>query len=111
MENVETGKAARGSDAVAEEVFGKSSEVSTQALKQLLAISRARGVRLEGWWTHGKPAIEAITGVMHVKPEVAGEIFAELMKLDRVPLKVEGFPLGIITTELIELRFSTPGQR
>ena len=111
MENAQPSAAARGSNAVSEEVFGKSSEVSTQALKQLLSISRARGVRLEGWWTHGKPAIEAVTGVMHVKPEVAGEIFTQLLMLEKVPLKVEGFPLGVVTTELIELRFSTPGQR
>jgi hypothetical protein len=110
MENVEAGAAARGSYAVAEEVFGKPSEVSTQALKQLLSIARSQGVRLEGWWTHGKPAIDAVTGVLHVKPDVAGEIFAQLLKLERVPLKVEGFPLGVVTTELIELRFSTPGQ-
>jgi hypothetical protein len=63
MEN-ETSTAARGSYAVAEELFGKSSEVSTQALKQLLAISRASGVRLEGWWTHGKPAIDAVAGLV-----------------------------------------------
>ena len=111
MDKVETSTAARGSNAVAEEMFGKSSEVSTQALKQLLSISRAQGVRLEGWWTHGKPAIDAVTGVMHVKPEVAGEIFTQLLMLEKVPLKVEGFPLGIVTTDLIELRFSTPGQR
>ena len=111
MDKVETSTAARGSNAVAEEMFGKSSEVSTQALKQLLSISRAQGVRLEGWWTHGKPAIDAVTGVMHVKPEVAGQIFTQLLSVERVPLKVEGFPLGIVTTDLIELRFSTPGQR
>ena len=111
MENAQPSAAARGSNAVSEEVFGKSSEVSTQALKQLLSISRAQGVRLEGWWTHGKPAIDAVTGVMHVKPDVAGQIFTQLLSVDRVPLKVEGFPLGIVTTDLIELRFSTPGQR
>ena len=110
MDKVEISTAARGSNAVAEEMFGKSSEVSTQALKQLLSISRERGVRLEGWWTHGKPAIEAVTGVMHVNPDVAGAIFTRLLTLEKVPLKVEGFPLGLVTTELIELRFSTPGQ-
>ena len=48
---------------------------------------------------------------MHVKPDVAGASFSQLLALERVPLKVEGFPLGLVTTDLIELRFSTPGQR
>jgi hypothetical protein len=33
-----------------------------------------------------------------------------LLSLEKVPLKVEGFPLGVVTTEMMELRFSTPGQ-
>jgi hypothetical protein len=107
----DTQTATRGSSAISEEMFGKPSEVSKQALKQLLDIGRANGVTLEGWWTHGKPAIEAVRGVLHVKPDVAGEIFRRLVTVDKVPLRVEGFPLGIINPELIELRFSTPGSR
>lgn len=106
-----THAAVRGSSEMSEEMFGRPSEISKSALKQLLNITRANGVSLQGWWTHGKPAIEVITGIVHVKPELAGDIFRQLVTVDKVPLKVEGFPLGTINPELIELRFSTPGGR
>jgi|GEM_PF-2386166 len=99
----------RGSALISEEMFGKSSEVSKAALKQLVAIARTNGVNLHGWWTHGKPAVDAVNGVMHVKPDVAGDIFRQLLTVENLPLKVEGFPIGIINPELIEIRFSTPG--
>jgi hypothetical protein len=111
MDSVVETHAARGSSSISEEMFGHPSEVSKHALKQLLGIARSKGVTLEGWWTHGKPAIDAVRGVLHVQPEVAGDIFRQLMSVDRLPLRVQGFPLGIINPELIQLRFSTPGSR
>jgi len=99
----------RGSALISDELFGKSSEVSKAALKQLLSIARTNGVHVHGWWTYGKPAIDVINGVIHVKPEIAGDIFRKLLTVEHLPLKVEGFPLGIINPELIEIRFSTPG--
>lgn len=110
METMERA-AVRGSAQISDEMFGKPSEVSKAALKQLLKIARTNGVTVEGWWTHGKPAIDVIHGVLHVKPEIAGDIFRQLVLVDKVPLKVEGFPLGIINPDLVELRFSTPGGR
>jgi hypothetical protein len=95
--------AVRGSAVISDEMFARPSEVSKAALKQLIKIARSKGVTVEGWWTHGKPAIDVINGVLHVKPEMAGDIFRQL--------KVEGFPIGIINPELIEIRFSTPGGR
>jgi len=109
MDTADKQETARGSAAIADDMFGKSSEVSKLALKQLLDIARTQGVVFDGWWTHGKPAIEAVTGRLRVKPEVAGDIFRQLLTVDKVPLKVEGFPLGIINPDLIEIRFSTPG--
>lgn len=106
-----THAAVRGSSEMSEEMFGKSSEVSKQALKQLIGVTRASGVNLHGWWTHGKPAIDVITGVIHAKPDMAGKIIQELLTINKLPLKVEGFPLGTINPELIEIRFSTPGGR
>ena len=103
--------AARGSNQISEDLFGKPSEVSRDALKQLLNITRMKGVTIEGWWTYGKPAIEAVRGVLHVKPEVAGDVFRQLLIVDKAQLRVEGFPLGIINPELIEMRFATPGRR
>jgi hypothetical protein len=103
--------AVRGSAVISDEMFARPSEVSKAALKQLIKIARSKGVTVEGWWTHGKPAIDVINGVLHVKPEMAGDIFRQLVTVDRVPLKVEGFPIGIINPELIEIRFSTPGGR
>ena len=106
-----TDAAVRGSAEISEEMFGKPSEVSKQSLKQLLNVTRASGVSLHGWWTHGKPAIDIVNGVIHAKPDMAGKIIQELLTIDRLPLKVEGFPLGTINPELIEIRFSTPGGR
>lgn len=106
-----THAAVRGSSEMSEEMFGKPSGVSKKALKQLLTVTRASGVNLHGWWTHGKPAIDVITGVIHAKPNAAGKIIQELLTINELPLKVEGFPLGTINPELIEIRFSTPGGR
>jgi hypothetical protein len=103
--------AVRGSAQISEEMFTRPSEVSKAALKQLIKIARTNGVTVEGWWTHGKPAIDVINGVLHVKPDIAGDVFRQLVMIDRVPLKVEGFPIGIINPDLIEIRFSTPGGR
>lgn len=111
MQTVDTHAAVRGSEAISEEMFGRSSEVSKHALKQLLNITRTEGVALDGWWTHGIPAVDGVWGVITVKPKVAGDIFRQLVTIDKLPLKVEGFPLGIINPELIEIRFSTPGGR
>jgi hypothetical protein len=106
-----THAAVRGSEEMSEEMFGRPSEVSKAALKQLLNVTRAKEVSLLGWWTHGKPAIDIINGVIHAKPNVAGKIIQDLLTIDKLPLKVEGFPLGTINPELIEIRFSTPGGR
>ena len=111
MQTMDAAAVTRGSAQMSDDMLIKPSEVSKAALKQLVKIARSKGVTLEGWWTHGKPAIEAVHGVLHVKPDVAGEIFRQLLTVDKVPLKVEGFPIGIINPELIELRFSTPGGR
>ena len=54
MQTVETHAAVRGSEAISEEMFGKPSEVSKHALKQLLNITRTEGVALDGWWTHAR---------------------------------------------------------
>ncbi len=106
-----THAAVRGSEMLSDEMFGKPSEISKASLKQILKVTRASGVNLHGWWTYGKPAIDVVTGVIHVKPDIAGKIFQELATIEKLPLKVEGFPLGIINPELIEIRFSTPGGR
>lgn len=106
-----THAAVRGSSEMSEEMFGKPSEVSKKALKQLLTVTRASGVNLHGWWTHGKPAIDVITGVIHAKPNAAGKIIQDLLTINELPLRVTGFPLGTINPELIEIRFSTPGGR
>ena len=111
MANVATSDPVRGSSQISEELLGTPSEISKQALKQLLSIARMKGVQIEGWWTHGKPAIDAVKGVLHVTPDVAGDVFRQLLTVDKAQLRVEGFPLGIINPELIEMRFSTPGLR
>ncbi|MBC8063660.1 MAG: hypothetical protein H7Y17_02425 [Chlorobia bacterium] len=80
-------------------------------MKQLLTVTRSSGANLYGWWTHGKPAIDIVNGIIHAKPNVAGKIIQDLLTIDKLPLKVEGFPLGTINPELIEIRFSTPGGR
>ncbi len=103
-----THAAVRGSAEMSEEMFGKPSEVSKESLKQLINVTRAGGVSLLGWWTYGKPAIDIVNGVIHAKPDVAGKVIQELLTIDKLRLKVEGFPLGIINPELIEIRFSTP---
>lgn len=101
---------ARGSAQISDELFGKRSEVSKEALKQLMTITRGQGVRLEGWWTRGQPAIDGVLGVVRVRPDQAGTIFQQLMNLP-THIKVEGFPVGILNPDLVELRFSTPGER
>lgn len=106
-----THAAVRGSEELSEEMFGRPSEVSKAALKQLINVTRTSGAKLEGWWTHGKPAIDIVFGVIHAKPDVAGNVIRDLLTINKLPLKVEGFPIGIINPELIEIRFSTPGGR
>jgi hypothetical protein len=108
MENQNAAGEARGSAAISEELFGRPSEVSREALKHLLSIVRTNGVQLEGWWTRGTPAIDAVEGVMRVKTDVAGEVFRQLLTAP-VRLKVKGFPIGLVHPELIHVVFSTPG--
>ena len=99
----------RGSSEMSEEMFGKPSEISRDSIRQLLKVTRMSGAKLDSWWIRGKPAIDVIVGSMSVKPDRAGEILKELLTIKGLPLKCDGFPLGTINPELIQINFSTPG--
>jgi hypothetical protein len=99
----------RGSSEISEEMLGKPQEVSREAIRQLLKVSRSQGVKLQGWWIRGKPAIDVIHGVITVQPDRAGDVFNQLVMIDDLRLKVEGFPLGIIDPDVIQMHFSNQG--
>jgi len=99
----------RGSAEMSEDMFGKPNEISRESIRKLIKVTRMSGAKLESWWIRGQPAIDVIFGSLQVKPDRAGDIIKELLTIRDLPLKCEGFPLGTINPELIQINFSTPG--
>lgn len=99
----------RGSSEFSEEMFGKTCEVSRESLRHLIKVTRSQGAILDNWWIRGIPAIDSVVGSVRVKPDLAGSLIQELLTINGLRLKLEGFPIGIPNPEFIQVNFETPG--
>ena len=109
MATTQTQAVVRGSSEFSEEMFGKPSEVSKESLRRLLKVTRMKGAKLDNWWIRGIPAIDSVVGSIRVEPGLAGSIIQELLTINDLRLKLEGFPIGIPNPEFIQVNFETPG--
>lgn len=109
MATTEARAVVRGSSELSEEMFGKPNTVSKESLRQLIKVTRMKGSKLDSWWIRGQPAIDGIIGSIRAEPRVAGDIIKEMLAIDGLRLKLEGFPIGIPNPEFIQVNFETPG--
>jgi hypothetical protein len=94
-------------DAGETEITLKVSQFFEGDLKQLIALSEAEGVKLVNWFLQGQPDTAAVTGTFEVTPELAGNLVGELLKIERLRLYLDVFPLGSPNPETILIQFDS----
>ena len=93
-------KKARGSEKLL-----KGSLLNEAELTRLAKLTRSAGVKVVDWCVLGQPGPDGVCGSVHVRRALAGRFVNELLKLRRLRLDFEIFPIGIPVPNLYEIRF------
>ncbi|HEX3875125.1 MAG TPA: hypothetical protein VHW26_13310 [Solirubrobacteraceae bacterium] len=93
----------RGSDKVGQ--LGRA-EISQEDLDHLAGLGEVDGVDLVSWHKRGTPAIERVSGSLHVAPSEAGRLVDQIVA-GGVVGGLHVFPRGIPAVTLVEMQFDT----
>ena len=79
--------------------------LDARELAALTRLTASRGVKVVDWTILGQPAADGVRGTVHVAAPRAGTLVAQLLRLRRLRLFVDVFPLGIPVPRQFEIRF------
>ncbi len=95
----------RGSEQLLKSLWGRSGGFSEKGLTELINATRLKGVELVHWWIRGQPQPDILEGALFVKPGTIGSLIDSLIKLNRVRVKLDVFPLGTPAVDRIMVKF------
>lgn len=98
-------KATRQAQARGSEKLFKGRVLDAEQLSTLSALTRARGVKVVDWCILGQPGPDGVCGSVHVSRGAAAGVVRDLLRLNKLRLGIEVFPLGIPRPDLFEIRF------
>jgi len=74
-------------------------------LVALTKLTKGRGIKVVDWCILGQPGPDGVCGTVHVGSAGVGRLLGQLVRLERLRLDLEVFPLGIPAPTLFEVRF------
>lgn len=96
----------RGSEMLLQRLGSSGKTYSKKDLRQVLGVAKKYQVKLVNWCQFGQPAIDGVCGTFEARPELAGRILEDLLKLSSVlRFRICVFPLGIPAVDMVRLKF------
>lgn len=85
--------------------LGEQKVLPKETLDQLVNLTRKRGVKLVQWWIRGQPRPDFLQGAFLASPVSAGGLITELIRLERLRLRLDVFPYGIPVPDQVLVKF------
>ncbi|MDQ3118119.1 MAG: hypothetical protein M3Q89_00890 [Verrucomicrobiota bacterium] len=99
----------RGSDELLKSLGGKG-RLSEKAVSEMVAAAKQDRAQLIQWWLRGQPRPDWIKGTFSVPPDRAGAFIGNLIKQDRMRMKLDVFPYGIPVIDRVHVAFENIGE-